>query len=137
MTALWLAVAMAGWVPSNPTDPCSNGHLGRMADAVAWWTEWPCLLCVVAPTLLAASRVGERVELYALRHKAWPADLHAVYEGEPLPTDRWGHAFGLVVPGPGDLPFQVVSWGRDGVPGQQCGRPDEADLRWPAPEHEH
>lgn len=45
-----------------------------------------------------------------------------------VPLDPWDNAYVYVAPGPGELPYQMISYGADGKPG---GDGDDADVRVP------
>lgn len=47
------------------------------------------------------------------------------YLRRALPSDPWGHPYQYQVPGPGNLPFVVLSHGSDGQPG---GEGQAADI---------
>lgn len=46
-------------------------------------------------------------------------------EATAVPQDPWGREYVYVVPGPGGLPYEIVSYGSDGQPG---GKGDAADI---------
>jgi general secretion pathway protein G len=46
-------------------------------------------------------------------------------ESVVAPKDPWGREYVYVVPGPGGLPYEIVSYGSDGQPG---GKGDAADI---------
>lgn len=46
-------------------------------------------------------------------------------ESPNLPNDPWGQPYVYLVPGPGNLPYDIVSYGGDGEPG---GEGEDADL---------
>lgn len=46
-----------------------------------------------------------------------PQGWNGPYLDKPITTDPWGHPYKYEVPGPGGLPFGIVSFGADGVPG--------------------
>lgn len=87
----------------------------------------------------AIAQLVAKVELYNLEHHAWPpndtglaalSDEHATpdasyYLGPDHLLDPWGRAFQYATPGPGRLPFEVVSFGADGLPG---GEGKNADI---------
>jgi general secretion pathway protein G len=54
-----------------------------------------------------------------------PTGWRGPYVERPVETDSWGYAFVYRRPGPGGLPFEIVSAGADGLPG---GAGDEADI---------
>jgi general secretion pathway protein G len=79
---------------------------------------------------LQLHEVSKRVELYALKHRGEPSTtegLGAVYGDEEVPSDVWGNAFVYSAPGPDGSRYEIVSYGRDGVPG---GAGDAADMKW-------
>lgn len=91
-----------------------------------------CLTCRLPNSETQLARVAQRVEVFHLRKKRWPTDLHEVFRDEALPLTPWGHAYlvfpPLVVGGPPTL----VDPGQDGVLGNRCGRPEDADVEWGA-----
>ncbi|MEL6396631.1 MAG: type II secretion system major pseudopilin GspG [Planctomycetota bacterium] len=93
-------------------------------------------------TEIARTRIGvisERLETYRLEHSAYPTTeqgLGALTTGSAKPTDTyflrpdqledpWGRPFVLVVPGPDDFPYEVLTYGADG---QRGGEGENADL---------
>lgn len=91
---------------------------------------------------LARTQIGllvGKVEAYRIDHDAWPdpaTGLAVLSEGHASPSsayfvppdnllDPWGNPYLLVVPGPSEYPYEVVSYGADGQPG---GSGDNADL---------
>lgn len=84
-------------------------------------------------------QVQQKLEIYHLEKDAWPtADLglsvlsdgHATrasaYYIEPDKLlDPWNRPYWYVVPGPGDFPYEVLSYGADGVAG---GEGENADV---------
>ncbi len=84
----------------------------------------------VQTTELTMGKVNERIEIYMLRKKKPPSTsdgLKAVFSGEEPPADSWGNPFVFVSPGPGGLPYELISYGSDGVEG---GTGNAADLKW-------
>ncbi len=77
-------------------------------------------------TLLELGKVAERVQIYILRKGVPPPSLEVVYLPEATPTDGWGHALHLVVPGTEGRPYDLVSYGADGLPGG-----DDLVHTWP------
>ena len=80
--------------------------------------------------------VAGKLETYRLEHGVWPDSLDALtspaaspaapfYLGEDQLTDPWGRRYALIVPGPEDHPYEVVSLGADGVLG---GQGEDADI---------
>jgi len=47
------------------------------------------------------------------------------YIAKAVPTDPWGHAYVLKIPGPNGLPFEILSLGADGAEG---GAGNNADI---------
>jgi general secretion pathway protein G len=82
----------------------------------------------VDTTKLQMTRAAERVEIHSLRHELPTNDggLRDVFADE-VPRDSWGNDFIYVTPGPGDLPFDVISLGADGLPG---GEGYDADIKY-------
>ncbi|MEM8757509.1 MAG: type II secretion system protein GspG [Planctomycetota bacterium] len=80
-----------------------------------------------------------RLELYGLEHDRYPdtsTGLAALTDGVAEPTaayylgpdrliDPWGNPYYLVVPGPDGHPYEVLSFGEDGVEG---GSGPDADI---------
>jgi len=80
-----------------------------------------------------------KLELYRMDHDQWPPaelGLAALGDGHASPTDTyylspdnltdpWGHPFYLIVPGPDEHPYEIISYGADGQPG---GDGENADL---------
>jgi general secretion pathway protein G len=81
-------------------------------------------------TLLTMGKASERIEVYMLRKKKPPATsdgLAAVFAPDEPPDDSWGNPLVYVSPGPGGLPFELISYGADGAEG---GTGNDADLKW-------
>ena len=91
---------------------------------------------------LAKTGVGlvvQKLETYRIDTGAWPDDaegLDALTEGSAKPTDAyflspdklldpWGNRYLLIIPGPDDYPYEVVSYGADGQPG---GTGEDQDI---------
>lgn len=91
---------------------------------------------------LAKTGIGEiakRIELYRLDKGVWPASdvgLVALSEGHATPADSyyldpgqlvdpWKRPYFFLIPGPGQLPYEIVSYGADGGPG---GEGEDADI---------
>ena len=75
-------------------------------------------------TSMNMAKVNQTVQLYTLKNRKVPKDLSEVYPNGDTPKDAWGNAFQLVVPGPGRMDFDLVSYGADGTPG------GNTDLKW-------
>ncbi|MEO1006940.1 MAG: type II secretion system protein GspG [Planctomycetota bacterium] len=80
--------------------------------------------------------VAGKLETYRLEHGDWPESLEALtapaaspssayYLGPGQLVDPWDQPYRLVVPGPDDHPYEVVSLGQDGVLG---GEGEAADV---------
>ena len=54
-----------------------------------------------------------------------PASWQGPYVDRPIRLDPWGGEFEYLVPGPGGLPYELVSYGADGLPG---GYDSDADI---------
>lgn len=81
-----------------------------------------------------------KVETYRLDTSAWPSledGLAVLTDGRATPSaayyvspdnllDPWGNPYHFVVPGPDDHPYEIVSYGADGVSG---GEGEAADIR--------
>lgn len=84
-------------------------------------------------------QLEQRLEIYRLEKGGWPTSdvgLKVLSTGHASPADAyyvepdklidpWERPYWLVVPGPGDHPFEIVTHGADGVPG---GEGEDADL---------
>jgi hypothetical protein len=78
-----------------------------------------------------------RMSVYVLRKKSLPASLDDVYRSEgtvaeQVPVDGWGGPIHLVVPGPGQERYDLVSYGEDQIPGSSvamCRGQYGADIR--------
>jgi len=46
-----------------------------------------------------------------------PESWAGPYVDRPIRTDPWGWQFDYRVPGPGGLPFEIICYGSDGLPG--------------------
>ena len=84
--------------------------------------------------------VAGRLETYRLEHGAWPESLDdltspaaspsaAYYLGEDQLTDPWGRRYELIVPGPEDHPYEIVSLGADGALGGEDENADISSIR--------
>jgi hypothetical protein len=82
-------------------------------------------------TALTMGEVNKRIELYALK-RGTPASLKEVYGDLEIPRDAWGRPLMYEVPGPAGEPFELVSYGEDGVPGSTRGCTGRYgdDIRW-------
>jgi general secretion pathway protein G len=80
-----------------------------------------------------------RLEMYKIEHDGWPDNavgLSALSDGHADPSDAyymnpdnlldpWGRPYLFVTPGPDGKPFEVLSYGADGLPG---GSGENADV---------
>jgi general secretion pathway protein G len=83
---------------------------------------------------LARSGIGVivgKLEAYHIEHGRWPPGdlgLRALTDGAAAPSapyhlgsdhliDPWNRPYLYLVPGPGGLPYEVITYGADGVPG--------------------
>lgn len=77
-----------------------------------------------------------KLETYRIEHGAWPESLNALtspsaspsaayYLGQSQLLDPWGNPYRLVVPGPDEHPYEVLSLGSDGALG---GEGEAADV---------
>lgn len=83
----------------------------------------------VDTTVLTMSEVNKRIELHSLK-KGPPSTsdgLKAVFGQDTVPKDSWGNEFVYVSPGPNGAPYDVISYGSDGVEG---GTGNAADIKW-------
>lgn len=85
------------------------------------------------------SIAAQRVELYQIVHDAYPSNevgLAALTDGYASPADEyylapdrlldpWGAPLMLIVPGPDEHPYEILSYGADKSPG---GTGADADL---------
>ena len=93
---------------------------------------------------LAKSGIGvvvSKIELYKIERGAWPDNdigLMALSDGHASPSasyylgpdklmDPWGRPYLYIAPGPSGHPFEVISYGADGMPGGEPGS-ENADL---------
>lgn len=91
---------------------------------------------------LAKTGIGEiikRIELYRLDKGVWPTSdvgLAVLSKGHATPADSfyldpgqlvdpWKRPYWFLTPGPGELPYEVLSYGADGGPG---GEGEDADI---------
>lgn len=91
---------------------------------------------------LAKTNIGiiaGKLEVYRMEHEGYPGNdvgLKALTDGSATPSaayylksdqllDPWGRSFLYVTPGPGGLPWEVLTYGADGTPG---GDGENADL---------
>jgi general secretion pathway protein G len=71
-------------------------------------------------TSLQMTKVAEQIDIYMLRKKHPPSTsegLAAVFGNEAPPKDQWDHEFIYVSPGPNGKPYDLISYGKDGVEG--------------------
>jgi general secretion pathway protein G len=90
---------------------------------------------------LAKSGIGiiaGQVEKYRLDTGAWPSNeigLNTLTDGQAIPTapyylspgqllDPWNRPYLYVTPGPNGHPYEVLSYGADGLPGGASGSED-------------
>lgn len=80
--------------------------------------------------------VAERVEAFNITRSGWPRSIDDLTAGNASPsdafflpesaaTDPWGNRYVLIVPGPDGHPFEVISYGADGLEG---GTGENADV---------
>ena len=83
--------------------------------------------------------IQQKLETYRIEHGSWPetdvgldalGDAHADPSRSYFMTrdqliDPWGNPYYLLVPGPENYPYEIVSYGADGEPG---GEGENADL---------
>jgi len=84
-------------------------------------------------------QIAQRLELYRLETGKWPTTdvgLKVLSEGHAKPSDSyfveadklldpWGKPYWFLAPGPGELPYEIVSYGADAAPG---GSGEDADV---------
>jgi general secretion pathway protein G len=83
-----------------------------------------------ATTELTMGKIDSAIQTYTIRHKKPPTTsqgLKAVFTDERLPTDSWGNEFVYTAPGPGGMPYEILSYGRDGAKG---GSGSGEDIKW-------
>jgi general secretion pathway protein G len=83
-----------------------------------------------ATTELTMGKIDSAIQTYTIRHKKPPTTsegLKAVFTDDRLPTDAWGNEFVYTVPGPNNMPYEILSYGRDGAKG---GSGSGADIKW-------
>ena len=85
------------------------------------------------------ANIQQKLETYRIDHGQWPTDdigLDALGDAHADPSksyfltrdqlvDPWGNRYYLLVPGPDDYPYEILSYGADGQPG---GEGEDADL---------
>ena len=80
--------------------------------------------------------IAGKLETYRLEHGIWPRSLEdltepaasptsAYYVGLDQLTDPWGRQYELLVPGPDEHPYEIISLGADGALG---GSGESADI---------
>lgn len=80
--------------------------------------------------------IAGKLETYRIENASWPESLDALttpaaspsaayYLGQSQLVDPWGNAYRLVVPGPDEHPYEVLSLGSDGALG---GEGEAADV---------
>ena len=91
---------------------------------------------------LAKTGIGQivdKVEAYRIEKGAWPTNdlgLRALSDGHAVPTDSyfleagklldpWRRPYYYVTPGPNQYPYEVLTYGADGVPG---GTGEDSDV---------
>ena len=83
----------------------------------------------VSVTQLQMQEVRQAVDLYSIKKKTPSSGdgLKVVYEdlGMDVPKDAWDHEFVYTSPGPDGKPYEVMSYGSDGVEG---GTGNAADI---------
>ncbi len=85
---------------------------------------------LVDTTTLTMGKINERIEIFTLRKKKPPTTaqgLRAVFDQGDVPVDGWGNEFHYVSPGPGRMPYDIISLGADGKEG---GNGNNADIKW-------
>ena len=120
--------------PTPPECPPPPGLLERLWEALPPVPGFVVFTCV-GPRESAAlhlGRVNQAVEIFRLRKKRLPRSLDEVYADAPVPVDPWGQPFVLLYDPAAPDRYDLVSWGADGLPGDRCGLPDGADIRWSA-----
>ncbi|MEQ8764767.1 MAG: type II secretion system major pseudopilin GspG [Planctomycetota bacterium] len=82
------------------------------------------------------AQIAEKLEIYRMKHGEWPGaelGLEALTDGNASPTDSyylepdklldpWNEPYYFLTPGPGELPYEIVSYGSD----RQAGGDGEA-----------
>jgi general secretion pathway protein G len=91
---------------------------------------------------LAKTGIGQivdKVEAYRIEKGSWPTNdlgLRALSDGYAVPTDSyfldagklldpWKRPYYYVTPGPNQYPYEILTYGADGVPG---GTGEDADV---------
>ncbi|MEN1705234.1 MAG: type II secretion system major pseudopilin GspG [Planctomycetota bacterium] len=83
--------------------------------------------------------IQQKLEQFRTRNGSWPAaeiGLQALTDGQASPqtsyylrpdqlNDPWGNPYLLIIPGPGEFPYEILCYGADGQPG---GTGEDADL---------
>jgi len=87
----------------------------------------------------AISQIAEKLELYRMKTGEWPGNdvgLDALTDGHASPADSyylepgklldpWKEPYYFVAPGPGEHPYEILSYGSDKQPG---GEGEAADI---------
>jgi general secretion pathway protein G len=67
-------------------------------------------------TVLTMGKIDSTIQTYTIRHKKPPTTsegLKAVFKQENVPSDAWGNEFVYTSPGPGGMPYDILSYGSD------------------------
>ncbi|TVQ92903.1 MAG: prepilin-type N-terminal cleavage/methylation domain-containing protein [Deltaproteobacteria bacterium] len=83
----------------------------------------------VTQTRLKINQLGQIIMQESMLVGTKPPSNLKEIEGvkEDMLVDGWGRPFEYVVPGPNNLPFEIVSYGRDGTQG---GTGRDADIKY-------
>jgi len=132
--ALLLAAGSLLSLRQHRSDECSQLRTQALIDDIgdAWNTGFGLFGHSGLPTQrLKMGKINERIQIHFLRFgDADPFTLEDVYKADPVPMDEWGTPFVLVIPGPDEHAFDLVSLGSDKLPGNRCNLPDARDRRW-------
>ena len=101
-------------------DPCARPAEDLSCDLFVGGGAAHCRYAKVNDTAFALTMARARVDIYYLRHRAWPTDWADVADAPP--SDGWGRPL-VLEPSPDGV--RIVSYGADGVAGGAC---EAADL---------
>jgi len=84
----------------------------------------PCGVSGEGVTVLQIKQIEQNLQLYAVKHRGeYPttdeglAGAQKYFPDNEAPVDAWGNHFLYFSPGPGDVPYALISLGADGLPG--------------------
>ena len=100
--------------------------IGLLAGAVAMRFGGVVDTAKVSRAKSDIATIVDAVELYYLNHSRYPSNSEGLSAVDiKSRTDPWGFEYHYSKPGPGDEPFEIASFGRDGREG---GEGPDADV---------